>query len=65
MKIIVLHDRYNNETVVVRPDAINMIRKVEDKGEEFSNILGEGFAFDVKETIGDVMRKIKKAESEE
>ena len=65
MKIIVVHDRYSNEPVIVRPDAISMIRKGEEEGKEYSTILVEGFLLDIEETIGTVMTKIKKAESED
>ena len=64
MKIIVLHDRYDNEPVIVRPDAISMIRQENDEGKKYSNIVVEGIATDIKETIGAVMVKIKRAESE-
>lgn len=64
MKIIVLHDRYSNDQIIVRPDAISMIRKGKEEGKEYSNIIAEGFAIDIKETIGEVMVKIKQAESE-
>lgn len=64
MKIIVLHDRYSNEPVVVRPNKINMIRKSKEDDEEYSSIIVDGFVIELKETIGDVMTKIKKAESE-
>ena len=64
MEIIVLHDRYSSEPIIVRPDAINMIRKFKDEGEVYTNIVVEGFTLDVKEAIGDVMVKIKKVESE-
>lgn len=65
MKIIVLHDRYNNnEPIIVRPDAIIAVRKGKEE-EEYSNILlVAGFALDVKETVGTVMTKIKKVESD-
>lgn len=64
MKIIVLHDRYSNDTIIVQPDAIKMIRKGKEDGEEYSNIVAEGFSIDIKETIREVMVKIKNAESE-
>lgn len=64
MKIIVLHGRFNNEPIIVKTDAISMIRRYKDEGEEYSSILVEGFELDVKETIGTVITRIKKAESE-
>jgi len=33
MKIIVLHDRYSNEPIIIRVDAITAIRKVIDRVE--------------------------------
>lgn len=65
MKIIVLHDKYSNEPIIVRPNAISMIRKYKCIEEEYSSIVVESITMDVKETIGTVMKKIKKAESEE
>lgn len=65
MKIIVLHDRFSNQPIIVRPDAISMIRKFKDGGEVYSNIVVEGFGLDIKEDIEDVMVKIKKTESED
>lgn len=65
MKIIVLHDRYSNEPMIVRSDAISMIRKEKDDNGEYSTIHLNGYGFTIKETIGDVMVKIKKVESEE
>ena len=65
MKIIVLHDRYSNEPMVIRVDAINAIRKCKDGQEEYSDIFIDSMCVDVKETIGIVMNKIQKTESEE
>ena len=67
MRIIVLHDKYSNEPIVVSPNVITMIRKIKDeKGAEYSNIVvGTITMLDVKETIGIVINKIKKAESED
>ena len=66
---IVLHDRFSNEPIVIRIGAIKAVRKVfdrtEDISEEYSEIMIETFFLSVKETIGTVMTKIKKAESEE
>ena len=57
-KVIVLHDRYSNEPVVIRISAIDAVRKnfdrVENTVEEYTEIL-----------IGTVMMKIRNAESEE
>lgn len=65
MKIIVLHDRYSNEPIVIRVDVINAIKKVKDGDEEYSELFINGVYQAVKETIGIVMNKIRKAESEE
>lgn len=69
MKIIVLHDRYSNEPIIIRVDAITAIRKVidrvENSKEEYSSINVSQMFFDVNEHIGDIMTKIKNAESED
>jgi len=77
MRIVVLHDRYSNEPIVVRPEAITAIRKttsiiekneingnIRDEEEEYSSIFMYNVEFDVKESIGTVITKIKKAERE-
>ena len=65
MKTVVLHDRYNNEPMVIRPEAIVAIRKVKKiEEEEYSNIIVDTVMIDVKESIGTVITKIKKAERE-
>lgn len=67
-KAIVLHDRYSNDPVVIRISAINAVRKVfdrtEDIAEEYSEIMMGSVFLSVKETIGTIMTKIKKAEGE-
>ena len=67
MRIIVLHDRFSNEPIVVKTSAINAVRKVIDRMEknveEYSEILVGPNFFGVKENIGAVMIKIQKAES--
>ena len=78
MKTVVLHDRYSNEAIVVRPEAINAVRKakkiiekneingnIRDEEEEYSTIIVYNVMLDVKESIGTVITKIKKAESED
>ena len=65
MKIIVLHDRFSNEPAVIRVDTINMIKGVKDDGEVYSELLINDMCFAVKENIGIVMNKIRKAESED
>jgi hypothetical protein len=64
MKTVVLHDRYSNELMVIRPEAIVAIRKVKNEKEEYSNIIVDTVMIDVKESIGTVITKIKKAEDE-
>jgi hypothetical protein len=64
MKTVVLHDRYSNDPMVVRPEAIAAIRKVKNEKEEYSNIIVDTVMIDVKESIGTVITKIKKAEDE-
>lgn len=65
MKIIVLHDRYSNKPVVIRVDAINAIKKCKDGQEEYSELLIGNMWEAVEETIGIVMNKIQKTESED
>lgn len=66
MKIIVLHDRYSNEPIIIRVDAIIAIKKVIDRVEnskdEYSNVCASQVFFDVKEHIDVVMTKIKNVE---
>lgn len=64
MKIIVLHDKYSNEPIVIRPDAIIAVRTIKDEEQEYSEIVMVAYTFIVKETIGDIINKIKKVESE-
>jgi hypothetical protein len=68
MKMIVLHDSYNNNPIVVRPEAINVLRKIfennGDSEEEVAEVTVGNMCFIVKENIGEVILKIKKAESE-
>ena len=69
-KIIVLHNRFTNEPVVIRVSAINAITKVFERTEdgvleEGSDILIGTMSYLVKETIGTVMTKIRQAESED
>lgn len=60
MNVIVLHDRYSNEPVVIRVDAINAVRKFKDGEEEYSELLIDNMCVVVKETIGIVMNRIQK-----
>lgn len=66
MKIIVLHDRYSNEPIIIRVDAITAIKKeidrIENSKDEYSKINVSQIFFDVKEHIDVVMTKIKNAE---
>ena len=69
MKMIVLHDTYNNNPIVIRPESIDVLRKVFEQNEEGSKeeraeVIVGTFSFIVKENIGEVILKIKKAESE-
>ena len=77
MKTVVLHDRYSNEPIVVRPEAITAVRKnkkiiekneingnIRDEEEEYSTIIVYDVMLDVKESIGTVITKIKNAERE-
>ncbi|MBR2540368.1 MAG: hypothetical protein IKE85_06030 [Mogibacterium sp.] len=66
MKIIVVHDNYTNEPNIVRIDAINVIRRIFDKRddgrEEYSELVVGSYSFFTRETIGEIINKIKKAE---
>lgn len=69
MKIVVLHDKYSNEPIIVKVDAITMIRKIaditdENSIDEYANVFVNDYGFNVKENIATVMTKIKRAESE-
>ena len=66
--IIVVHNRYNNEPIVIRISAINVVQKCIDKldennREQYTEILVGNMNYDVKEDIGVVMRKIKAVEN--
>ena len=65
MKIIVLHDRYSNEPIIMRADFITVIQKridrVDDSKEEYSTVSITNMCYDVKEHIGIVATKIKNA----
>lgn len=67
-KVIVLHDSLTNDPIVVRASAIKAVRKVFDRAEnvakEYSEIMIDSYFIGVKETIGTVMTKINKVESE-
>lgn len=67
MKIIVLHDRYSNEPIIFRVDAINVIHKrvdeVEGSRDEYSNVTVGNMIFDVKEHTDVVMKKINAVEN--
>lgn len=65
---IVLHDSITNEPIVIRASAIKAVRKAFDRAEniakEYSEIMIDSYFIGVKETIGTVITKINKAESE-
>lgn len=69
MKIIVVHDRYRNEPIIIRVDAIIAIKKEidgeYDSNDEYSILFVPQSFFEIKEPINVVMTKIKKAESED
>lgn len=66
MKLIVLHDRYSNEPIIIKVDAITAIKKeidrIENSKDEYSKVSVSQIFFDVKEHIDVVMSKIKNAE---
>lgn len=65
---IILHDRYNNAPIIISPDRISMIRIIEDDGQftnmigEYVNIVVDGASFDIKESIRELVLKIKNVE---
>lgn len=68
MKIIVLHNRFNNEPIIVRVNAINAVQKridIDDDGnkEEYTGVLVGYVDYDVKEHIDVVMRRINALEN--
>lgn len=64
MKIVVLHDMYTNEPIVIRCDNIIILRKLIDEQSEYTSVTVNNIDIVVKETIGEVLNRIKKAESE-
>lgn len=67
-EIIVLHDKYTNEPIIIRVSAINVIKKEimiidENKREEYTGITVGNIYYAVEEDIGVVMMKIKAAEN--
>ena len=69
MKIIVLHDRYSNDPIIIRVDAITAIKKEiyreEDSEDECSTVFTMPMSFLVKEHIDVVMLRIKNADKTE
>lgn len=70
MEIIVLHDKYTNEPIIIRVSAINVIKKEilildENKNnrEEYTGITVGNIYYGVKEDIGTVMARIKAIEN--
>lgn len=66
MKIIVLHDKYSDEPIVIKVDAITAIQKMIDREgdskEEYSGVHTANTLFYVRERMEAVMLKIKNAE---
>ncbi len=63
MKIIVLHDKYNNNPIIIKVDAITAIIKATDLDDgEFSQVFLSQTQFNVQERIDVVMSRIKNAE---
>lgn len=69
MKIIVLHDYFTGEPIIIKVDAVSAVRKIRemsaDPPTEYTTVIADHFEMITKETIGEVMKKIKKAEGEE
>lgn len=65
-KIIVLHDKYNNQPIVIRLSAIKAVQKAFDGAQDmYSEVMIESLFISVKEPLAEVMRKITEAESED
>jgi hypothetical protein len=64
MRIIVLHDIFSNEPIVVKTSAINAVQKIDDGEKEWSGIFVGNFTFDVAESFDTIMQKIREVESE-
>lgn len=62
MKIIVLHDKYNNNPIIIRVDTIAAIMKTSNPDEEWTSVFLSQTVFDVQERIDVVMSRIKNAE---
>lgn len=69
MKIIVLHDYFTGEPIIIKVDAVSAVRKIRDMSTdpptEYTTVMADHLEMITKEIIGDVMKKIKKAEGEE
>lgn len=69
MKIIVLHDYFTGEPIIIKVDAVSAVRKIRDMSTdppaEYTTVMADHLEMITKETIGEVMKKIKKAEGEE
>ena len=65
---ILIHDRYNNSPIIIRPDRISMIRTIKDDGQftnmigEYVNIVVDDASFDIVESMRELVLKIKNAE---
>lgn len=62
MKIIVLHDKYDNNPIIIRVDAITAIKNSSNPDEEYTSVFLSQTVFDVQERIDVVMSRIKNAE---
>lgn len=62
---IIIHDRYNNAPIIISPYRISMIRTIRDDGQftnmigEYVNIVVDGDSFDIKESMRELVLKIK------
>jgi hypothetical protein len=57
-KMIIVHDKYTNEPIMVQIDMISMIRTLKDERETYSSISVYGITIDIKESIDEVMNRI-------
>ena len=63
MKIVVLHDKYNNNPIIIKVDAITAIMKAKaPDNDEFTKVFLTQTIFDVQERIDIVMSRIETSE---
>ena len=65
MKVITLHERYSNEIIIIRVDAIIAVQKCIDRAtnSEYSCVYTNMAKFNVREYVDVVMAKIRPCDS--